>query len=158
MINDELRDVLDEALIDSVKAADLDERLHERWGRTAAVLVVDMSGYSRRCRDEHIASALLSIRRMELIGKELIELSGGRYVKDWADNLMAVFDTVRAAEEAGRAITALLPSAAGVGYGFILDLGEDLRGCEVNEACILGEDVAKCGEVLLTEAARENRK
>jgi class 3 adenylate cyclase len=44
----------------------------------------------------------------------------------------------------------------GVGYGPVLDVGgTDAFGQEVNLASKLGEDVAKAGQVLLTERARQ---
>jgi class 3 adenylate cyclase len=97
----------------------------------------------------------------------LITAGDGRVVKTEADNVVAVFEmvpnTIRVArsihEQLARA-NAFLPEdwdvhvGIGIGYGPLLMIGEhDLFGSEMNLASKLGEDLAKAGQVLLTEAA-----
>lgn len=118
-----------------------------------AVLVVDMSSFSRITLDQGIAGALLAIRKLQLTADGMITAHGGRLVKADADNLFAVFPEARQALWAARRILSTIPSSAGVGYGQMLLLDDDLYGDEVNRASKLGEDVAH-GEVLLTPAAQ----
>lgn len=131
----------------------LEAEFDRRWGVDAAVMIVDMSGYSRMAAEFGPARSLLAIRRMEATGVIIVSEFGGRYVKTWADNLMATFPDVDSAHKAALTLMALVPCACGIGWGRILDFGADLAGCEVNWACKLGEDVAKRGQVMFTAAA-----
>ncbi len=138
------------------------------FGQEKAVLVLDMSGFSRTTRRHGIVSFLLMIHQMKLIALPAIDEHGGLLVKAEADNLFCLFDTaadaVSAAGEIVRrldTVNLLLPeerrlyASVGIGYGRILNVcDEDLFGDEVNLASKLGEDVAERGAVLLTPAAR----
>ena len=90
----------------------------------------------------------------------------GRLVKIEADSLLLVFPDAGRACRAVIAMTAALDRANrgipasertvfsfGIGFGTVLDLGQDVLGLEVNLASKLGEDRARPGEVLFTEAA-----
>lgn len=134
--------------------APLAGRLDLLCGATVAVLVLDMSGFSRLTEAEGIAAALLEIRRLQRITWGMTQAHGGRVVKACADNLYCVFDTVADAVAAAEAVLTLASAAAGVGFGRILLLDGDLFGAEVNAASRLGEDVAEAGQVLLTPAAQ----
>jgi class 3 adenylate cyclase len=132
-----------------------------------AVLVLDMSGFSRTTREHGIISFLIMIHQMQLIGRPVVEQYGGIVVKADADNLFCLFDKVADAVGASEeiinrldAVNSILPLeshlyvAFGIGYGNILNIGnEDIFGDEVNLACKLGEDIANKGEILLTSAA-----
>lgn len=133
-----------------------------------AVMVLDMSGFSRTTQVHGVVSFLMMIHQMRLLAVPTIEARGGVLVKAEADNLYCLFDRVDDAVAASREIirqlatvNVLLPAgrrlyaSIGIGYGDILVLGgEDLFGDEVNLASKLGEDVAQGGMLLLTEAAR----
>jgi adenylate cyclase len=137
------------------------------FGQDKAVLVLDMSGFSRTTRHHGIVSFLLMIHQMTLIARPSIEGHGGLLLKAEADNLFCLFDTpadaVRAAVDIiGRlnTVNLLLPegrrlyASIGIGYGRILNVeDEDLFGDEVNLASKLGEDVAEKGAILLTPSA-----
>lgn len=132
----------------------------------AAVLVLDMSGFSRTTQMHGVVSFLMMIHQMRLLAVPTIEAGGGTLVKAEADNLYCLFDDVdAAAREVIRQLSTVNPllpagrklyASIGIGYGDLLVLGrEDLFGDEVNLASKLGEDIAQGGMVLLTEAARE---
>ncbi|HEV2802060.1 MAG TPA: adenylate/guanylate cyclase domain-containing protein [Pyrinomonadaceae bacterium] len=137
------------------------------FAQEKAVLVLDMSGFSRTTRHHGIVSFLLMIHQMKLLARPAIEANRGLLVKAEADNLFCLFDTtadaIGAAAEIVRrlnTVNVLLPedrrlyASVGIGYGRILNVGdEDLYGDEVNLASKLGEDVAARGVVLLTEQA-----
>lgn len=139
------------------------------FGEERAVLVLDMSGFSRTTRREGIVSFLLMIHKMRALAAPSIDKHGGLLVKAEADNLFCLFDdagdAVRAAldiVERLDTVNPLLPETGrlyapiGIGYGRILNIGdEDLFGDEVNLASKLGEDVAEKGAILLTAAAYE---
>lgn len=132
-----------------------------------AVLVLDMSGFSRTTQIHGVVSFLMMIHQMRLLAAPAIEQCGGQLVKAEADNLYCLFPMVADAARAAREIiqrlstvNVLLPAgrrlyaSIGIGFGDVLVPGSDLFGDEVNLASKLGEDVAQEGMVLLTEAAR----
>jgi class 3 adenylate cyclase len=133
-----------------------------------AVLVLDMSGFSRTTQVHGVVAFLMMIHQMRLLATPAITGRNGRVIKAEADNLYCLFDQGAAAVAAAREIISrlatvnvLMPAdrrlyaSIGIGFGDILVLAdEDLFGDEVNLASKLGEDVAQGGMVLLTEAAR----
>jgi adenylate cyclase len=148
--------------------AALAAELDARFGETRAVLVLDMSGFSRATRRGEVVPFLLMIHRMKRLATPLVEANRGVVVKAQADNLYCLFEDVPSAVTAARAIVAGLEAASaalpetrrlyasiGIGFGRILNIDEeDMWGDEVNLACKLGEDIAGRGEILLTQAAR----
>jgi class 3 adenylate cyclase len=148
--------------------AELGRAVHEQFGETRAVLVLDMSGFSRTTQLRGIVAFLLMIHRMRQIVTPVIEAHGGLVIKAEADNLFCLLETVEAAVEAARALIDKLDSdnrlcgddrqiyvSIGIGWGQILNIDEeDLFGDEVNLASKLGEDLAERSEVLLTAAAQ----
>lgn len=138
------------------------------FGQNAAVLVLDMSGFSRTTRQHGIVQFMLMIFQMRILGETAIRKNGGSLIKAEADNLYCRFETVEAAIAAAIEITErldtvnpLLPTdrrlyaSIGIGFGEILFIdGRDMFGDQVNLTSKLAEDIAQGGEVLLTEAAR----
>jgi adenylate cyclase len=149
--------------------AEIDAEIWRRFGRTRAVLVLDMCGFSRLTMRYGITHFLAMIRRLQTIVRPVIAAGGGRVVKTEADNVFATFDDVPQALATARAIqrgldtaNTFLPedwdlhAAIGIGYGPLILVGDDdLFGSEMNIASKLGEDVAGRGEILLSSAARE---
>lgn len=136
-----------------------------------AVFVSDMSGFTRITRRMgiiHFASLIIKMR--ELMWPLLVHF-GAVLVQPVADNMFAVFErpeqAVRAAAAAARALAKwnaeqkdrdcrLNVSGMGISWGDdVRDLGHALHGVPVQEAFVLGEDVASGGEVLLSMAAYE---
>jgi class 3 adenylate cyclase len=149
------------------RAAEIDEQIRRAFGQTLAVLVMDMSGFSRQTIRHGIIHFLAQIHRMQAIATPAIEGRGGAVIKYEADNVYAVFREVVAAVEAAveldrglAAANTMLPEEYdmhgefGIGYGEVLvDDGGEIYGSEVNLASKLGEDLAQRGEILLTESA-----
>ena len=152
------------------RMAEIDAKINETFRQNYAILVMDMSGFSRTTVRYGIIHFLAMIHRMHGIVKPIISECGGTVVKEEADNIFAVFPDVKSAVEA--AIDSLKQTAAvnttlppemdiylciGIGCGDVLMLeGEDMYGSEFNLASKLGEDLAERGEILLTSAAFEN--
>lgn len=134
---------------------------------TRAVLVLDMSGFSRATRRLGIIACLAMIHRMKRLTGPVVEANGGCIIKGEADNLFCLFDSVSGAVAAARAIVRRLDdtnpqvpeaerlyAAIGIGFGPVLNIEcHDLFGDEVNLASKLGEDIAQGSEILLTQAA-----
>jgi len=137
------------------------------FGQDKAILVLDMSGFSRTTHRHGIVYFLLMIHQMRLLASPCIAKHAGIIVKAEADNLFCLFDTVGDAVRAAREITQRLDTvnlvlpedrrlyaSIGIGYGHVLNIEDkDLFGNEVNLASKLGEDVAAQGAILLTPQA-----
>lgn len=149
------------------RAAEIDARIHEIFGETLAVFVMDMSGFSRQTIRRGIIHFLAQIHRMHAIATPVVESHGGEVIKYEADNVFALFPDVEQAVDAAvdldrslELVDTMLPDECdmhgefGIGYGEVLVVeNEDLYGSEVNLASKLGEDLAQRGEILLTESA-----
>ncbi len=145
----------------------IDQQVYATFEQDCAILVLDMSGFSRLTIRYGIIHFLAMVHRMSTIATPLVNEHRGRVVKQEADNLFAVFPDPQAAIDgavdilkAFAAVNTGLPdeqdlyAGIGIGYGKTLLVGEDdLYGSEMNLACKLGEDLARQGEVLLTAAA-----
>ena len=169
-------ETLERLLTEMIRYPDRREELvrtiEETFGQRKALLVLDMSGFSRTTQRLGIVSFLMMIHQMRLICRPCVEDRNGKVIKAEADNLFCLFETaedaVRAAREMNRRLDAanqVLPAenhlyaAFGIGYGTILNVGdEDIFGDEMNVASKLGEDIARPGEILLTMAAQANLK
>lgn len=163
----ELERLLSEILDRPDAEAELASAVDNRFGRDAAVLALDMSGFSRTTQRRGIVAFLLMIQQLKRIAGPVIADEGGELVKAEADNLYCLFDSVAQAVRAAEGILGALTdanctaaedchiyAAIGIGFGRILHIeGEDLFGDEVNLACKLGEDIAESGQILLTAAA-----
>jgi adenylate cyclase len=151
----------------------LEDELWARAGRVRAVLISDMSGFTRITRARGILHFLALFQQAHQIGARLFERHGGRFLKTAADNLFALFDTTGAAAACAESmlheadkLNAGVPSAdghvklcLGIGFGKILELSDDAFGDQVNVAFKLGEDIAEPGQILLSaEAAADLRQ
>ncbi|MEG4116638.1 adenylate/guanylate cyclase domain-containing protein [Microcoleus sp. N9_B4] len=151
------------------RMAEIDEKINATFRKNYAILVMDMSGFSRTTLRYGIIHFLAMIHRMHGIVKPIISEYSGTVVKEEADNIFAVFPDVKSAVEAAidsvkqtAAVNTTLPPemdiylCIGIGCGDVLMLeGEDMYGSEFNLASKLGEDLAERGEILLTSAAFE---
>ncbi len=163
--------ILDRLLTDMIeqpeRRAEITSEIEEIFGQEKAIMILDMSGFSRLTHRHGIVPFLLMIHQMRLVACPCVQEEGGLLLKAEADNLYCLFDTVADAVRASQKITRhlrtanrLLPEehrlyvSIGIGYGRILNIEDrDLFGDEMNLACKLGEDVAKMGEILLSSAA-----
>lgn len=130
-----------------------------------AVLALDMSGFTLTVRRDGILAYLCQIRRMHKITRPIVEAHRGEVVKNEADNLLAVFDEVDDAVAAALAMVKgavtegqapVLAFSVGIDVGDILLIHQmDCFGDAVNLAYKLGEDIARPGEVLVTQAVHD---
>ncbi|WP_016956905.1 adenylate/guanylate cyclase domain-containing protein [Catenovulum agarivorans] len=144
-----------------------EQKLWDLYGTKGAVLIMDMSGFSLVTQKYGIVYYLSMIHRMQQITKPTIERHQGVVVKFVADNVFARFNSAAQAINAVVEINHLLDLenaktpdvwdiqvAAGIDYGDYLLTDElDYFGDVVNKASKLGEDVARGGEILITENA-----
>jgi class 3 adenylate cyclase len=149
------------------RAQEIDAKIRETFAETRAIMVLDMSGFSRLTIRYGIIHFLAMIHRMNAIACPVIEEYQGKVVKLDADDVFAVFPDVAMAVDASvdilkrlEAVNTGLPdemdlyASIGIGYGEVLNMGwQDMFGEQMNLASKLGEDLAQRGEILLTEAA-----
>jgi class 3 adenylate cyclase len=155
--------------VDPAARAALDARLWREYGAERAVLVLDMSGFSRLTTRYGIVHYLSMVRRMQVTAEPIVKSFAGTLVKFEADNCFAMFGVV---EEALRAAIALneafdranfetpddldIRISTGIDFGPILVIeNRDFFGDPVNRACKLGEDLARPGEILVTRPAMD---
>lgn len=149
------------------RVAEIDALIRETFEQRVAILVLDMSGFSRLTIAHGIIHYLAMIEQMDVSARPAVTGNHGRVIKQEADNLFAVFDTPADAVEAALdifrafgAVNSVVPDSrdlygsVGIGFGDTLVIGdEDMFGSEMNLASKLGEDLADRTEILLTEAA-----
>lgn len=158
--------MLDRRIEDPSIASAQDEEIWRACGEDRALLVVDLSGFTRLTKTRGILHFLTVYRRATSVAFPVFDRHRGRCVKREADNLIYSFERVRDALGAARdlvsetrALDATLDEdervfvCIGIGWGRILELADDVFGDEVNVAFKLGEDVARPREILLSDAA-----
>jgi adenylate cyclase len=167
--------ILDDMLIERVehpeRAKKIDQTIKKRFEKTVAVMVLDMSGFSRLVQRYGIIHYLAMIRRMRRVVAPAVQRNGGVVIKFEADNCFAVFAKPDNALKASQEINHDLGVAnlatpdesdvhvcIGLGYGPVLLACDDMYGNELNLAAKLGEDVAEKGEILFTEAVKKGMK
>lgn len=152
---------------DDARRSALESQLWREFGAERAVLVLDMSGFSRLAIRFGIVHYLSMVRRMQLIAGPIVRRYSGTLVKFEADNCFAMFPEVVGAVEAAIELNDAFCSAneatpdeldirvaCGIDFGAILVIPDvDFFGTPVNRACKLGEDLAAAGEILVTREA-----
>jgi class 3 adenylate cyclase len=142
-----------------VEDAAAEAEVHRRFGTQGAVLVVDFTGMVKRTDARGIVYALGRARQAD----HAMALGGTR-VKRVADTIFMLYsDPVAALRDALDAHRRLhdamhtsddpIQACIGLGFGPMLVIpAQDCFGAEVNRAFVLGEDVARGGETLVTPA------
>lgn len=140
-----------------------DKRLWNTYGTEAAVLIVDMSGFTVHSDRHGIIHYLSMINRMQTMVSESISFYKGTIVKFFADNCMAVFDSPVDAFNFAVALNQQCEAdntsdefaihlSCGIDFGHVLMPGkQDCFGQAVNHASKLGEDIGDDGQILFTQ-------
>ena len=154
-------------------AASIDAQINADYVERHAVLVMDMSGFSRLTLKHGIMHFLAMIQRLEAIAIPIVATYQGQVFKQEADNVFALFPAVNQAVDASVRILEALAIAnqttppdqslyvsMGIGYGDLIciECGDricDVYGHEMNLASKLGEDLGEPGEIWLTATAYE---
>ncbi|MBM0742991.1 adenylate/guanylate cyclase domain-containing protein [Phormidium sp. CLA17] len=160
-----LHQLLQERIEHPEREEEVDRLIHQIFDQDCAILVLDLSGFSRLTIRHGIIHFLAMVHRMTAIADPIVTHHKGQVIKQEADNLFAVFPEVTMAVNAAidilkgfAAVNTGLPddkdlhASIGIGYGTTLVIGDsDLYGSEMNLASKLGEDIARQNEILLTE-------
>ena len=148
--------------------ARIDRRIWDLFGEDWAVMFTDLSGFSRASAAFGITHFLQIIFEQRQHVMPVVESHDGILVKTEADSLLILFRRAEAAVRCAVEMEAVCAQinrrrkpeehillCVGIGYGRLLRVGDaEVFGQQVNAASKLGEDTAKAGEILLTEAAR----
>jgi class 3 adenylate cyclase len=152
---------------DADKAA-VDASLWREFGDTAAVMFTDLTGFSRGVAAFGITHFLQIIHESARLLVPCIDAAEGKLLKSEGDSMLVTFATPRTALDAAMAMQQAAAEynrhtpaeeqvllCVGLGFGRVLRIGDaDVFGAEVNAASKLGEDIAKAGEILVTENFR----
>lgn len=158
--------LLDERNREPDEQARIDKEIRETYERQLAVMVVDSVRFSWKTMEFGIIQFLSVLRKVNSDLRSIVRGNRGKVVSEWADNFIIVFNTpddgIEAAVEMNRHLGEYNKNvgkadhfgiSTGIGFGSVLYVGNDVFGQEVNLASKLGEDIAKEGEILLTENA-----
>ncbi len=149
--------------------AHIDGQIWQRYGQTWAVMFTDLTGFSRMVAEFGIIHFLQVIHEQRTLFQPVVAAHGGILLKEEADSMLLLFESPARAIECAIEMNRCSREAnqdrtpenkvllcAGIGYGRMLRVGQrDVFGQEVNAASKLGEDIARAGEILVTDAARE---
>src|SRR5271163_2875562 len=135
--------------------------------RLAAIMAIDVVGYSRLMGEDEAGTAL-AVREHREAARPIVARLGGRIVKTMGDGLLLEFPSVVAALECAVAIQKLMvernadtPEAKrivyriGVNLGDVLIDGDDILGDGVNIAARL-EGVCEPGGIFVSGAAYDH--
>lgn len=163
-----LLEALDDRPRDEVEAKAFDAAVWAAIGAVGAILVTDLSGFTRVTKQRGILQFLTIFRRCQVVCLPLIEQHKGVLLKQEADDFIVFFDD---ATDALACAVAMLKSMAtlnktmpeqdhismciGLEYGALLRLDDDAFGDTVNVAFKLGEDLATADEILIGNHAFE---
>ena len=146
----------------------VDRRIWDLFGERWAVMFTDLAGFSRQVAAFGIIHFLQIIHEQKRLLLPAVADNDGILIKVEADSFLILFKDPRKAVRAAigmqrasigynrdRAPEDRVPLCVGLGYGDVLRIGDsDVFGREVNSASKLGEDRAKAGEILITDAVR----
>lgn len=147
----------------------IDQRIWDLFGETWCIMFTDLSGFSRGVERFGIIHFLQTIYESHRLLIPVIDAHDGILLKVEGDSYLVIFRRVQRALAASLAMQQVLfdynasrPDeekvllCVGLGYGRVLKIGDDdVFGAEVNAASKLGEDIARSGEILVTQAVRE---
>jgi len=151
---------------DASEHAVIDQRIWDLFGETWTIMFTDLAGFSRQVAKFGIIHFLQTIYESEKLLFPVIEAHDGILLKIEGDSFMVLFRNPVKALQAARAMNDVLDDwniekpheelvllCIGLGHGPMLRIGdEDVYGAEVNAASKLGEDEARAGEILATDA------
>jgi adenylate cyclase len=164
-----LKALLDTRLEADADRKSIDQRIWDLFGEHWAIMITDLSGYSRQVEAYGITHFMQSIYESHKLFCPIVEDHDGWLLQDYADNLLILFRkpqkalscaiALQHASEAYNADRAELDHIVvciGIGVGEVLRIGPyKIFGQQVNAASKLGEDTATGGEILVTGAFRD---
>ena len=165
---DRIEKLIEARLQPGADKAAIDARIWDLFGEEWAVMFTDLSGFSRDVASFGIIHFMQIIYESQRILIPCIDQYDGILLKVEGDSMLVIF------RKAGKALACAVAMqkscndysrdreaaeqirlCVGIGAGRVLRIGDrDVYGSEVNAAAKLGEDHAKAGEILVTDAVR----
>lgn len=169
---DRLEKLIDNRLEAGADKEQIDARIWDLFGEEWCVMFTDLSGFSRNVAQFGIIHFLQTIVESERMLVPVIEDHDGILLKTEGDSFLVIFrnvkkavlcalkmqETVQVYNQSHSAEEKVL-LCVGIGYGKMLRIGDtEVFGQEVNAASKLGEDIAKSGEIIATQAFVDQAK
>jgi len=169
---DRLENLIAERLQPGANKEEIDSRIWDLFGETWAIMFTDLAGFSRRAAEYGIIHFLQTIYESQRLLVPCIDDHDGILLKMDGDSMLVIFRRASKAIEcavqmmgvlkdynSGKPETEQILLCVGIGYGLMLRIGDtDVFGPQVNAASKLGEDTAKAGDILVTDAVAEEAK
>lgn len=166
---DRLYKMIGERLLPGANKEEIDQRIWNLFGEEWCIMCTDLAGFSRRVEEFGIIHFLQTIYESERVLLPIVEDFEGFLLKTEGDSMMVIF---RKPERALACAQTMMHALAlynqdkseaerillcvGLGFGTMLRVGNtEVFGREVNAASKLGEDMAKQGDILVTQAFKE---
>ncbi len=163
---DRIEKLITERLRPGADKAEIDARIWDLFGEEWAVMFTDLAGFSSGVASFGIIHFLQVIYESQRLLIPCIDLHDGILLKVEGDSMLVIFRNVGKAIDcalsmqqacldysASREKAEQIRLCVGLGFGRVLRIGDrDVYGSEVNAAAKLGEDIAKAGEILVTDA------
>lgn len=167
---DRLEKLIEERLKPGADKERIDKRIWDLFGEEWCVMFTDLSGFSRNVDKFGIIHFLQTIHESQRLLIPKLEDNDGILLKIEGDSYLVIFRNVAKALHSAVEMQKVLATynkskpdeedvllCIGLGYGTMLRIGDaDVFGHEVNIASKLGEDTAKAGDILVTEAVVKN--
>ena len=149
------------------------EDFDRKYLATRAILVLDVTGFTVSTINHGAIESFLRILDTHRISFPVLRECGATFVRAFADDITALFDDVDAALDSAIEIHRRIDlynerrgerrhppeCCIGIGYGDIYEIGPNrAMGDEMNRASVLGEDLARGRETLVTEGAYQALK
>lgn len=162
---DRLYKMIGERLLPGADKDAIDQRIWNLFGEEWCIMCTDLAGFSRRVEEFGIIHFLQTMYESERLLLPIIEDHEGFLLKIEGDSMMVIFRKPERALQCAltmqhatqkynqtRADEEKIWLCIGLGYGLMLRVGNtEVFGAEVNATSKLGEDIAKKGDILVTE-------
>lgn len=161
-----IEQLIQQRLLPNADISAIDARMWQLFGEKWAILYTDLVGFSRKVESFGIVHFLQIIYQSRQMFEPIVAQYNGQILKEEGDSFLMIFsDPVCALQaalamhqasenfSAGKLDEDRVDLCVGLGWGQVLKIDDvDVFGSEVNSACKLGEDRAKKGETLATDA------
>ena len=149
---------------DKEKFEQIREEVWKKFGDFKVIMVCDSTNFSEKTKSYGIVHFLYLFNKILKLTDPIIAKNNGKVLKNFADNLLVIFDSNKSAANCAIEMQKKINSynfniskkdrfgfCIGLAAGKVLHFNNDVFGYAVNIASKLGEDLAKDGEILIEE-------
>ena len=151
--------------------AAIDAEISSKFETEYAVVISDLSSFSKLTQEKGIVHAMGLIVEAHTIAEPILSTLGGEVLRADPESLVVLFQSSMDAVMAARAVNRAfedhnaetpdenkLAICLGIGFGKMIRAGDHIYGDQINQAYRIGEDVSGHCEVHLTPEAYEGVK